>query len=67
VEKPANAAAGRAPRLSNPVAITVTRTESPIASSITAPKMMFGILVAGRADDLGGLVHLEQARGRGRR
>ena len=32
---------GAARTLSNPAAITVTRTSSPRASSITAPKMMF--------------------------
>ena len=42
--RPAIAAAGRIRQLrSNPVATTVTRTSSPIASSMTAPKMMLAL------------------------
>ena len=41
--------AARAPLWSKPVAITVTRTSSPIESSITAPKMMFESLSAAAA------------------
>ena len=40
--------------------MTVTRTSSPIASSMTAPKMMFAFWIGGARDDLGRLVHLEQ-------
>ncbi len=44
-----------------PVAITVTRTSSPIDSSITAPKMTFAFGSACARDDLGRLVDLEEA------
>jgi hypothetical protein len=45
---------------SKPAAMTVTRTSSPSASSMTAPKMMLASGCA-TSDDLGGLVDLEQA------
>ena len=45
---------------SKPAAMTVTRTSSPMLSSITAPKMMLASGWATRVDDLGRLVHLEQ-------
>ncbi len=46
---------------SKPAAMTVTRTSSPSASSMTAPKMMLASGWAASADQLGGLVDLEQA------
>ena len=50
-----------------PVAITVTRTSSPIDSSITAPKIDVRVRVGVARDDLRRLVDLEQARGWSRR
>ena len=54
-------ASARSPDRSKPVAITVTRTSSPIDSSMTAPKMMLRVRVGGAGDDLGRLVDLEEA------
>ena len=52
---------------SKPAAMTVTRTSSPRASSMTAPKMMLASGCAASCDQAGGLVDLEQAEVRAAR